>query len=123
MDHRPGTPPPVHHILRPHHIDLIAIFLLVFKEFHDNLPPQFLLFVYRFLLFEVSEAVQPKTHQQILWTLKSAPQTDIPNVRNLIMALETVPNQLSTADQLTNFFHSTPAIFVEKNDDEPNVLV
>lgn len=55
MDHRPGTPPPVHHVLRPHHIDLIAIFLLVFKEFHKNLPPNFLLFIYRFLLFEVSE--------------------------------------------------------------------
>ncbi|KAG6376120.1 hypothetical protein JVT61DRAFT_2092 [Boletus reticuloceps] len=55
MDHRPGTPPPVHHVLRPHHIDLIAIFLLVFKEFRDNLPPNFLLCIYRFLLFEVSE--------------------------------------------------------------------
>ncbi|KAF9246549.1 hypothetical protein BU15DRAFT_85302 [Melanogaster broomeanus] len=57
MDNRrPGTPPPVHHVLRPHHIDLIAIFLLVFKEFHNNLPPQFLLYIYRFLLYEVSEA-------------------------------------------------------------------
>lgn len=55
MEHRPGTPPPVHHVLRPHHIDLIAIFLLVFKEFHGNLSPDFLLFIYRFLLFEVSE--------------------------------------------------------------------
>ncbi|KIK95893.1 hypothetical protein PAXRUDRAFT_826555 [Paxillus rubicundulus Ve08.2h10] len=123
MDNRrPGTPPPVHHVLRPHHIDLIAIFLLVFKEFHNSLPPQFLLYVYRFLLYEVSEVVQPRTHQQILSILKSAPQIDSPNVRNLIMALETVPNQLTSADQLTNFFHSTPAIFVEKADDEPNVL-
>ncbi|KIJ69430.1 hypothetical protein HYDPIDRAFT_185206 [Hydnomerulius pinastri MD-312] len=122
MNDRRGTPPPVHHVLRPHHIDLVAIFLLVFKEFHDNLPPQFLLYIYRFLLYEVSEVVQPKTHHEILSTMKNAPQTDTPNVRNLIMALETVPNQLTSADQLTNFFHSTPAIFVEKTDDEPNVL-
>lgn len=55
MEYRPGTPPPVYHVLRPHHIDLIAVFLLVFKEFHNNLPQNFLLFIYRFLLFEVSE--------------------------------------------------------------------
>jgi len=102
---RAGTPPPVHHVLRPHHIDLIAIFLLVFKEFHNNLPPNFLLFIYRFLLFEVSEVcmfparlqtillhqvVQPRTHQQILLILRSAPDTESLNVRNLLMALDAV---------------------------------
>ena len=105
MDYRPGTPPLVHHVLRPHHIDLIAIFLLVFKEFHNNLPPNFLLFIYRFLLFQVSEVcmflarsqtislhqvVQPRTHQQILSILRSAPDTESPNVRNLLIALDTV---------------------------------
>lgn len=55
MDYRPGTPPPVHHILRPHHIDLLAIFLLVFKDFYGKLSPQFLLFVLQFLLFEITE--------------------------------------------------------------------
>ncbi|KAI9566459.1 hypothetical protein HD554DRAFT_2115980 [Boletus coccyginus] len=117
-----GTPPPVHHVLRPHHIDLIAIFLLVFKEFHNNLPPNFLLFIYRFLLFEVSEVVQPRTHQQILLILRSAPDTESLNVRNLLVALDAVPSQLTSVDQLTNFFHSTPAIFVEKAEDESNVL-
>lgn len=105
MDYRPGTPPPVHHVLRPHHIDLIAIFLLVFKEFHNNLPPNFLLFIYRFLLFQVSEVcmfhvrsqsillhqvVQPRTHQQILSILRSAPDIESPNVRNLLVALDAV---------------------------------
>lgn len=100
-----GTPPPVHHVLRPHHIDLIAIFLLAFKEFHNNLPPNFLLFIYRFLLFEVSEVcmfptrlqtillhqvVQPRTHQQILLILRSAPDTESLNVRNLLVALDAV---------------------------------
>ncbi|KAF8136324.1 hypothetical protein EV363DRAFT_1395442 [Boletus edulis] len=118
MDHRPGTPPPVHHVLRPHHIDLIAIFLLVFKEFRDNLPSNFLLCIYRFLLFEVSEVVQPRTHQEILSMLRSAPDTEFPNVRNLLMAFDAVPSQLTSADQLTNFFHSTPAIFVERAEDE-----
>ena len=54
-NYRPGTPPPTHYVLRPHHIDLLAIFLLTFKEFHGKLPQHFQLFIYRFLLFEISE--------------------------------------------------------------------
>jgi len=51
------TPPPVHHVLRPHHIDLIAMLLLIFKEFElqKTLPKDFLLYMYRVLLMETSE--------------------------------------------------------------------
>ncbi|KAG2157068.1 armadillo-type protein [Suillus clintonianus] len=56
MDGR-ATPPPVHHVLRPHHIDLIAMLLLIFKEFElqKTLPKDFLLYMYRFLMMETSE--------------------------------------------------------------------
>ncbi|KAG1782460.1 armadillo-type protein [Suillus placidus] len=56
MDGR-ATPPPVHHILRPHHIDLIAMLLLIFKEYElqKTLPKDFLLYMYRVLLMETSE--------------------------------------------------------------------
>jgi hypothetical protein len=50
------APPPTNHILRPHHIDLLALFLLLFKEYETKLPPPFTLHVYRVLLNEVSEA-------------------------------------------------------------------
>jgi hypothetical protein len=50
------APPPTNHILRPHHIDLLAIFLLLFKEFEAKLPSPFTLHAYRVLLNEVSEA-------------------------------------------------------------------
>lgn len=50
------APPPTNHILRPHHIDLLAIFLLLFKEFDTKLPSPFTLHAYRVLLNEVSEA-------------------------------------------------------------------
>ncbi|KAH7930809.1 hypothetical protein BV22DRAFT_36274 [Leucogyrophana mollusca] len=103
---RPNTPPPVHHVLRPHHVDLIAIFLLVFKEFEKNLPPQFMLHIYRFLLHETSEVTEPRSHEEILQALQSMPQSDTQTVQSLIIALKTVPSQLTTADQMTNFFHS-----------------
>ncbi|KAG1890961.1 armadillo-type protein [Suillus subluteus] len=56
MDGR-ATPPPVHHVLRPHHIDLIAMLLLIFKEYElqKTLPKDFLLYMYRVLLMETSE--------------------------------------------------------------------
>lgn len=50
------APPPTNHVLRPHHIDLLAAFLLLFKEYEAKLPSPFTLHVYRVLLNEVSEA-------------------------------------------------------------------
>jgi hypothetical protein len=47
-------PPATHHVLRPHHIGLLAVFKLTFKE--NLLPPPFILHVIRVLLNEVSEA-------------------------------------------------------------------
>lgn len=55
------APPPTNHILRPHHIDLLAVFLLLFKEYEPKLPSPFTLHVYRVLLNEVSE-VRFSTH-------------------------------------------------------------
>lgn len=52
----PDTPPPTEHILRPHHIALLTIFVLTFKTFHaTTLPSPFTLHLYRLLLNETSE--------------------------------------------------------------------
>lgn len=52
-----GTPPPTHHVLRPHHIGVLAIFILTYKEYESKpLPPPFVLHTIRLLLHEVSEA-------------------------------------------------------------------
>ncbi|OJA21603.1 hypothetical protein AZE42_01675 [Rhizopogon vesiculosus] len=118
------TPPPVHHVLRPHHIDLIAMLLLIFKEFElqKTLPKDFLLYMYRVLLMETSEVIEHRSHQHMMAMVKIAPSADTPVVQGLVGALENVPNQLRAFDQLTNFFLSTPSIFVEKSDDQPAVL-
>ncbi|EGN92472.1 hypothetical protein SERLA73DRAFT_99306 [Serpula lacrymans var. lacrymans S7.3] len=117
-------PPPINHVLRPHHIDLVAIMLLVFKEFTtENLPPPFLLHVYRLLLHEVAEATEPRSHEELLQDLSSAPMADEVLSHNLITALKSVPGQLRSPEQLSNFFQSTPFMFVEKNEDEPPILL
>jgi hypothetical protein len=52
----PQTVLRVTHTIRPHHIDLLAITLLVFKEFEFRpLPSEFRLYIYRLLLNEMSE--------------------------------------------------------------------
>jgi anaphase-promoting complex subunit 5 len=57
MEHE--APPPTEHVLRPHHVALLSIFILIFKTFHSGaLPPPFTLHVYRLLLSEVSEVGQ-----------------------------------------------------------------
>jgi anaphase-promoting complex subunit 5 len=48
--------PPTVHVLRPHHVFLLSIFLLVFKDWESRkLPSHFILHVYRVLLNEVAE--------------------------------------------------------------------
>lgn len=49
------APPPTYHTLKPHHIDLLAILRLLFKEYETKLPSTFTLHVYRVLLNGVSE--------------------------------------------------------------------
>lgn len=50
------APPPTAHVLRPHHVGLLTIFMLIFKEPDAmKIPSDFLLHLYRVLLTEVSE--------------------------------------------------------------------
>ena len=49
-------PPPVHHTLRPHHLQLLKIIHTLFIKQNDKyLPQPFLLNVYRILLTEIAE--------------------------------------------------------------------
>lgn len=53
---------PVQHVLRPHHIGILAVFLLVFHpQDSKKLPSQFMLHIHRVLLNEVSEVCRAST--------------------------------------------------------------
>jgi len=52
------APPPTDHVVRPHHIGLLAILSLAFKDAqHKDFPPPFTLHLYRCLLNEISEVL------------------------------------------------------------------
>jgi len=52
------VPPPTDHAVRPHHIGLLVILSLAFKDVqHKDFPPPFTLHLYRCLLNEISEVL------------------------------------------------------------------
>jgi anaphase-promoting complex subunit 5 len=96
--------PPTFHVLRPHHVGLLTIFLLVFKEDgRKKLPAPFILHVYRVLLNEVCEVrntcnfniriafhefmtqiTQPKSHQELIRELSTGQKAETEEPRNFI---------------------------------------
>ncbi|KAF8350736.1 hypothetical protein F5887DRAFT_940689 [Amanita rubescens] len=119
----PESPPPTEHILRPHHVALLTIFILTFKTFHSTtLPSPFILHLYRLLLNEVSEHGR-SAYAELLHELSSGSKADADDSRNLISAFASYHNELTTAEQLTNFFGELPSLFMEKNDDEAPLLM
>jgi anaphase-promoting complex subunit 5 len=64
------APPPTHHVIRPHHVALLKISMLTFKDYQNRLlPPVFLLHVFRVLLNEVAEA-RPQTKKSFVLSEK-----------------------------------------------------
>ncbi|KAF8741003.1 hypothetical protein AX14_006207 [Amanita brunnescens Koide BX004] len=120
----PDTPPPTEHILRPHHVALLTIYVLTFKTFHaTTLPSPFTLHLYRLLLNETSEVARPRPYADLLHELSSGSRADAEDSQNLISAFASYHNMLTTAEQLTNFFGELPSLFMEKNEDEAPLLM
>ncbi|KZT26232.1 hypothetical protein NEOLEDRAFT_1132257 [Neolentinus lepideus HHB14362 ss-1] len=123
----PPPPTPIIHILRPHHIGILSILMLTFKEEFETraLSAPFLLHVYRILLYEISEVAEPKPWHQLIREISSGPTGDIGGARYdaqyLIEALKDVHIDLRNADELTLFLQGVPMLFSER-DDEPAVF-
>jgi hypothetical protein len=76
------VPPPTEHILRPHHVGLLTILVLTFKELiSKTVPPPFTLHLYRELLNEISEACLITRHPayNCWWSTRSLPRNPIAN--------------------------------------------
>ncbi|KAG6890725.1 hypothetical protein C0995_005098 [Termitomyces sp. Mi166 len=127
------APPPTDHVLRPHHVDLLTILVFAFKEPDcKDIPPAFLLHLYRTLLNEISEVSRPKSHFDLMKTVCHGPSADSEKSQRVIAAIKAVytcswgtvqHSDLTSADQITNFFANLPSLFVEKAEDEPPVLM
>ncbi|KAJ6496647.1 hypothetical protein C8R47DRAFT_349617 [Mycena vitilis] len=114
--------PPTDHVLRPHHVGLLTLFILTFKEYEGKLPPTFLLHIYRVLLNEVAEVAPPKTYAELLLELQAGPKAEEDYPRQLIESFQACHGGLSSAEEMTNFFAGLPSLFMDKVEGEEDVL-
>ncbi|KAJ7343519.1 hypothetical protein DFH08DRAFT_872936 [Mycena albidolilacea] len=118
----PIPPPPTEHTLRPHHVGLLTLFILTFKEYEGKLPPTFLLHIYRVLLNEVVEVSPPKAYKELLLELQAGPKSEEDYAKQLIESFEACHAGLSSAEEMTNFFAGLPSLFMDKVEGEEDIL-
>ncbi|KAJ7156003.1 hypothetical protein C8R43DRAFT_998757 [Mycena crocata] len=113
--------PPTDHVLQPHHVGILTIFILAFKEFEAKLPPTFLLHIYRVLLNEVVEVAPPKTYAELCLELESGPKSEEDYPKQLIASFQRQGVALASGEDLTNFFAGLPSLFLEKVDGDEDL--
>ncbi|KAJ2916044.1 hypothetical protein MD484_g4376, partial [Candolleomyces efflorescens] len=100
------APPPTEHILRPHHLVLLSILMITFKDLEiKKFPPDFAIHLLRILLNEAAE---------LLKAIGSGPHTEVKDVAQFLAAINTVHSDIHSAEKLGNFLGNLPALFVEK---------
>ncbi|PAV23210.1 imaginal discs arrested [Pyrrhoderma noxium] len=107
-----------HVYLRPHQIPLLAI---LFWTFHDvykiAFTSEYRLYLYRFLIVELSEVSKPKSFQQIIQHLENGQNLDTVNSEKLVEIMRTLPELLKDTHRLTEFFSDLPILWNADEDD------
>ncbi|OSX65213.1 hypothetical protein POSPLADRAFT_1044618 [Postia placenta MAD-698-R-SB12] len=115
-------PPTTSHILRPHHVNLLNLFLLTFLEFErtqpDALPPPFFAHIYRVLLRETAEVTEPKGYTALAAEIKKGPLGDLPASKDFNSKFALTPFRLSTTKEFTEMFERLPLLYDEKDEEE-----
>ncbi|TFK92393.1 hypothetical protein K466DRAFT_595244 [Polyporus arcularius HHB13444] len=112
------------HVLRPHHVFLLYIFMHGFyaaddEEEENPFPKAFTLALHRLMIREVAEVTPPRSYQAILADIKQAALTaDCGPVEDLIVKLGRVGALFATADTLSNFMQALPILFLDRDDEE-----
>ncbi|PPQ78100.1 hypothetical protein CVT25_015634 [Psilocybe cyanescens] len=102
------APPPADHVIRPHHIALLTILMVGFRDLAiKDFPSPYALHLHRVLLNEISEVAQPKSHAELMSDISSGPQSDSPDCHEFQMAISTIHHDLNTVDKMGNFLGSS----------------
>ncbi|KIO27468.1 hypothetical protein M407DRAFT_23283 [Tulasnella calospora MUT 4182] len=113
----PTTPeetPRTTHVLRPHHIAILSVFILVLRE---PPSPTFNLHIWRVLAREIAETRPPRSFEQLIQTIISGPYEYADENIKMGRGLRNVPKHLYTHDGMSQFFADVIA-FVPERDDE-----
>ncbi|KAH9934779.1 uncharacterized protein B0H18DRAFT_978208 [Fomitopsis serialis] len=103
--------PPIKHILRPHHINLLVIVVLAFQTFDHApdgpLPAPFMLHLYRILIRELSEVMEPKGFGDLTTEIMRGPMGDLPTAQKFCQSFSSEHQRLQRPQDLSDFFSST----------------
>ncbi|KAI0306373.1 hypothetical protein B0F90DRAFT_1814283 [Multifurca ochricompacta] len=104
--------PPTAHTLRPHHISLLMVIMLLYRHYpRKRFHPSFLIHVHRVLLEEVVEVIPPRSFPNLLEALKAAPHSDSDGAAPFFESLKPKYMDFVSVDHMTNFFHGLPSRF------------
>ncbi|KZT68114.1 hypothetical protein DAEQUDRAFT_339649 [Daedalea quercina L-15889] len=116
--------PPVKHILRPHHINLLGIMLLVSEVFsappQGPLPAPFLLHLYRVLIRELSEVMEPKGFGDLMTEIMRGPMGDLPSAQRFYQRFSNKHLDLQRPQDLSRFFIGVQHLYTERDEEENN---
>ncbi|TFK29908.1 hypothetical protein FA15DRAFT_187068 [Coprinopsis marcescibilis] len=107
------VPPAAQHVLRPHHVVLLSVLMIAFKDHEINkLPPAFALHIHRILLNEVAEVIDPKPHAELMNAISMGPQSDAKECGQFMAAIKT-HGDIYSPEKLGNFLGNLPSLFMD----------
>lgn len=113
------APPPTDHVLRPHHIALLSILMMAFKDLEiKSFPSQFALHIHQTLLTEIAEVAQPKAYQELMSEICGGEKSDAPECFEFKIAIKSIYLDIVTADKMGNFLGNVPCLFLARTPDE-----
>ncbi|KAF8163271.1 hypothetical protein B0H34DRAFT_694755 [Crassisporium funariophilum] len=117
------APPPTDHVLRPHHITLLTILMMAFKDLEiKKFPAAFALHIHRILLNEVSEIAQSRGHEELIAEICGGPKSDAEECAEFKIAIKSIHLDIATADKMGNFLGNLPSLWLSKNDENPRMI-
>ncbi|KIJ44158.1 hypothetical protein M422DRAFT_169075 [Sphaerobolus stellatus SS14] len=114
-----APPPPINHVLRPHHIGLLAVILLSYRR-NMQPSPSYMLHIQQILIEEIAETSAPKPYQTLIRDLCQGYSggNTTSEVISMQRALVSVPTHLDSIDSLHDFFNDIQNLVVEKDEEE-----
>ncbi|KDQ18511.1 hypothetical protein BOTBODRAFT_28883 [Botryobasidium botryosum FD-172 SS1] len=106
----PPPPPPKTHVLRPHHVGILAVFIFAYKEIFS---PPFTMHIMRILAREIAETQKPTPYPVLVDMISEGPWANT-EARRICRTLRTIPEYVGGADILGDFFNDVQWLFLPK---------
>ncbi|KAH8099478.1 hypothetical protein BXZ70DRAFT_227681 [Cristinia sonorae] len=114
-----GHPTP-NHILKPHHLQLVAILDLTFiVHGKARLPQPFLVSLFRFLMVEISEVKQPASYKQMMSAIEACtPTKKSVLAEQLVQACKNYHTSIASPQDISKFFKNSVHLVGSRDEDE-----